>query len=144
MAGTPGTWTLRTLAGPGLMRKQEFAAKEDAWQAFMYCADTAQPCHLLDPSGQSRASSGWVGANQLENVQQAVQQDPTFSVCRNTMPALSNSMISGVMTPMTPMTPSLGTRTPPMPMTMMTPSMTPPVPPFMQVAPVGPRIRYYC
>ena len=144
MAGTPGTWTLRTLAGPGLMRKQEFAAKEDAWQAFMYCADTAQPCHLLDPSGQSRASSGWVGANQLENVQQAVQQDPTFSVCRNTMPALSNSMISGVMTPMTPMTPPLGTRTPPMPMTMMTPSMTPPVPPFMQVAPVGPRIRYYC
>lgn len=135
MAGTPGAWTLRTLAGPGLMRKQEFSEKEDAWQAFMYCADTAQPCHLLDPSGQSRASSGWVGADQLENAQQAVQQDPLFTVCRKTMPALGN----GVMTPMTPMTPPMGYRTPPMMPVM--PMMTPPVP--MMVAPM-PRIRYFC
>jgi len=141
MAGTRGAWTLRTLAGPGLMRKQEFSEKEDAWQAFMYCADTAQPCHLLDPSGQSRASSGWVGADQLENAQQAVQQDPHFSVCRKTMPALGNgSMISGVMTPMTPMTPPMGYRTPP-PMMPVMPVMTPPVP--MMLARM-PRIRYFC
>jgi len=137
MGGTPGTWTLRTLAGPGLMRKQEFAEKEDAWQAFMYCADTAQPCQLMDPSGQSRASSGWVGAQQLEIAQQAVQHDPYFAVTRNTMPALGNGpKVSGVMSPMTPMTPPLGFRvTPP---TMSVP-MTPPVP----FAPV-PRIRYFC
>ncbi|CAE7377082.1 HTK16 [Symbiodinium sp. CCMP2456] len=76
MAGRPGTWTLRTLVGPGLMRKQEFEDKEEAWQAFVYCADTVQPCHLLDPTGNTRASSGWVGANQVARAQAAMSPPP--------------------------------------------------------------------
>jgi len=80
MAGRPGTWTLRTLVGPGLMRKQEFEDKEEAWQAFVYCADTVQPCHLLDPSGNTRASSGWVGANQVARAQAAMSPPPRYSL----------------------------------------------------------------
>ncbi|CAJ1397488.1 unnamed protein product [Effrenium voratum] len=72
MTGTPGAWTLRSLVGPDLMKKQEFKEKDDAWQAFIYCSDTNQPCSLLDPSGETRASSGWTDASQFERVQQAV------------------------------------------------------------------------
>ncbi|CAJ1327018.1 unnamed protein product [Effrenium voratum] len=115
MAGTFGTWTLRTLAGPGLMRKQEFQDKEDAWQAFIYCADTAQPCHLLDPSGQSRASSGWTGACQFQRVQQAVHHDPSFATYR-------------VSAPFPTLRGGFGAATPPLPAWM----------------PAEPRVRFLC
>ena len=49
-------------------------------------------CLAKDPYTSSHISSkSSIGLALIE-----VQQDPTFSVCRNTMPALSNSMISGV------------------------------------------------
>lgn len=49
-------------------------------------------CLAKDPYTSSHISSkSSIGLALIE-----VQQDPTFSVCRNTMPALGNSMISGV------------------------------------------------
>jgi len=72
LAGGSGVWTLQSIVRPGLMRKQEFLDKEDAWAAFVESADAAQPCHLRDPKGSARASSSWIGVDQIMRAQQAV------------------------------------------------------------------------
>lgn len=72
ITGGSGAWTLQSIVGPGLLRKQEFLDKEDAWFAFIQTADAAQPCHLRDPKGRHRASSSWVGIDQVVRAQQAV------------------------------------------------------------------------
>jgi serine/threonine protein kinase len=64
-SGGSGAWTLQSLIGPSLLRKQEFMDKADAWAAFVETADLAQPCKLRDPRGFERATSAWVGVKEV-------------------------------------------------------------------------------
>lgn len=64
-----GAWTLSSVEG-GVLRRQEFFDKEDAWSAFVDSADSSLPCRLRDPHGSDRASSSWIGADQVVRAQQ--------------------------------------------------------------------------
>lgn len=64
-----GAWTLSSVER-GVLRRQEFLDKEDAWSAFVDSADSSLPCRLRDPQGSDRASSSWIGADQVVRAQQ--------------------------------------------------------------------------
>lgn len=53
----PGTWTLRELVGPSLMRQQDFLDEAAAWAAL---STIGGPCMLRDPAGVEVAARSWL------------------------------------------------------------------------------------
>jgi hypothetical protein len=58
-------WTVRSLVGPALLRRQDFTCAADAWAAFSAVTGLGVPCVIRNPAGVDVDSRSWLVVDRI-------------------------------------------------------------------------------